>query len=212
MSDGSDSCFLLDKICDCAYKDGILIQSKWTRRIDERRQLVQGTHDHPLCSHCWQGPNCRKMLLNSSARGAAVSVECGTSFPGWVYRDMGVSGCNLEPWLPLGVFEVSIANGHARLSESTSRDVKAARLFPSAALFRGRWHLNKWMCHKSWAEKVWQMNRWLQYITLAARPPLADAVRRRRWREMICVGALDQIASSPERRDETHRCWERRSN
>lgn len=45
---------------------------------------------------------------------------------------MGVSGCNLEPWLPLGVFEVSGVNGWARLIKSDSQDVKAARLFPSA--------------------------------------------------------------------------------
>lgn len=50
MSGGTDCSFLLDKICKCAYKDGFIIQSKWTRGADQREQLVQEKHRCPPTS------------------------------------------------------------------------------------------------------------------------------------------------------------------
>lgn len=93
---------------------------------------------------------------------------------------MGESGCNLEPRLPLGVSEVSIAN--TQLSSNQPHRMwerlrDRLHLQPLSGACGGRRRLNKWMCHKSWVEKVWQMNRWLQCMKLAARAPLVDIVR-----------------------------------
>lgn len=56
MSGGTDCSFLLDKICKCAYKDGSIIQSKWTRGADQREQLAQEKHRRPPTS----GPSSRR--------------------------------------------------------------------------------------------------------------------------------------------------------
>lgn len=56
MSGGTDCSFLLDKICKCAYKDGFIIQSKWTRGADQREQLAQEKQRCPPTS----GPSSRR--------------------------------------------------------------------------------------------------------------------------------------------------------
>lgn len=50
MSGGTDCSFLLDKICKRAYKDGFIIQSKWTCGADQREQLAQEKHRCPPTS------------------------------------------------------------------------------------------------------------------------------------------------------------------
>lgn len=56
MSGGTDCSFLLDKICKCAYKDGFIIQSKWTCGADQREQLAPEKHRCPPTS----GSSCRR--------------------------------------------------------------------------------------------------------------------------------------------------------
>lgn len=69
MSGGTDCSFLLDKICKCAYKDGFIIQSKWTREADQRKQLVQEKH----CCPPTFGPSSRHQ------DGAAKRLKKGPS-------------------------------------------------------------------------------------------------------------------------------------
>lgn len=104
---------------------------------------VHGVQHHPFCWNfvcLWYGQKCQKMSDNSSngaARSTPISGRLLLDRLGQrACHNMAVSGCNLQPWLPLvwNASEASITNDLARLTKLAATVVKPVwELFTSAA-------------------------------------------------------------------------------